>query len=374
MATAPVVVTRTGTGWTVDVTAANLSPDLTLKDFIVFHGSPASLANNADYAKTSQTVLTYSGSSLALNTPVEVRRRTPETPIQIISYAQRFSSGDFNNEIDRITRRAEEYTLFGIGPGSILTTATPLDTPFGVSWNGNIVNPPTMNAVYDEMILKAPLASPAFTGVPTAPTASLATNNTQLATTAFVQGNLASYAPLASPTLTGTPTAPTASTTTDSTQIATTAHVKNWWASRCEVVLVKNGWTISDSFSYSTVTSITEKLDAAGNWASDTFTAPATGTYEIVVNLDISCTGGSGLSAMLTSVDVFVNGSTAHLIYQTYDEGVSTTESRGGRIILDLTSGNTLQFRQFVDIDGSGYTITIAKWNATIRRIDSPVT
>jgi hypothetical protein len=36
---------------------------------------------------------------------------------------------------------------------------------------------------------KAPLASPAFTGVPTAPTAAAATNNTQIATTAFVQGS-----------------------------------------------------------------------------------------------------------------------------------------------------------------------------------------
>ena len=42
---------------------------------------------------------------------------------------------------------------------------------------------------------KAPLASPAFTGVPTAPTATVATNTTQLATTAFVQAvNAAVYA------------------------------------------------------------------------------------------------------------------------------------------------------------------------------------
>lgn len=36
---------------------------------------------------------------------------------------------------------------------------------------------------------KAPLASPALTGTPTAPTAALATNTTQLATTAFVLAN-----------------------------------------------------------------------------------------------------------------------------------------------------------------------------------------
>ena len=43
------------------------------------------------------------------------------------------------------------------------------------------------------LALKAPLASPAFTGTPTAPTAALGTNTTQLATTAFAFG-VASHA------------------------------------------------------------------------------------------------------------------------------------------------------------------------------------
>jgi hypothetical protein len=133
---------------------------------------------------------------------------------------------------------------------------------------------------------KAPLASPALTGTPTAPTAVPATNSTQIATTAFVQealsaagagdmskavydttnngkvdvaevaeavpwtgvtgkpstftptahahstsditgldATLADKAPLVSPALTGTPTAPTATGGTNSTQIATTAFV-----------------------------------------------------------------------------------------------------------------------------------------------------
>lgn len=81
--------------------------------------------------------------------------------------------------------------------------------------------------------LKAPLASPSLTGTPTAPTAAVDTNTTQLATTAYVvgQGYLKSatasstYAPLSSPALTGTPTAPTATADTNSTQLATTAYV-----------------------------------------------------------------------------------------------------------------------------------------------------
>lgn len=59
---------------------------------------------------------------------------------------------------------------------------------------------PSQNAVFDALALKAPLASPPLTGTPTAPTASAGTNTTQLATTAFVQGEKAS------PTLTGTTT------------------------------------------------------------------------------------------------------------------------------------------------------------------------
>jgi hypothetical protein len=44
--------------------------------------------------------------------------------------------------------------------------------------------------VTDSIALKAPLASPALTGTPTAPTAATSTNTTQLATTAFVQSEI----------------------------------------------------------------------------------------------------------------------------------------------------------------------------------------
>ena len=56
----------------------------------------------------------------------------------------------------------------------------------------------------DDLSGQAPLASPAFTGTPTAPTASAGTNTTQLATTAYVQtavANLINSAPTALDTL-----------------------------------------------------------------------------------------------------------------------------------------------------------------------------
>jgi len=64
-----------------------------------------------------------------------------------------------------------------------------------------------------------------LTGIPTAPTADLNTNTTQLATTAFVATAISSKANLASPTFTGTPLAPTAIAGTSTTQLATTAFV-----------------------------------------------------------------------------------------------------------------------------------------------------
>ena len=63
--------------------------------------------------------------------------------------------------------------------------------------------------------------SPAFSGIPTAPTPAVSTNTAQLATTAFVQNNKAS------PAFSGVPTAPTAVALTNTTQLATTAFVSN---------------------------------------------------------------------------------------------------------------------------------------------------
>jgi len=71
--------------------------------------------------------------------------------------------------------------------------------------------------------LKANLASPVFTGDPTAPTPATADNDTSIATTAYVKAQ--GYATLASPVFTGNPTAPTPTAGDNDTSIATTAFV-----------------------------------------------------------------------------------------------------------------------------------------------------
>lgn len=75
---------------------------------------------------------------------------------------------------------------------------------------------------------KAPTASPAFSGNPTAPTPSPGDNDTSIATTGFVQAALAAsgFAPVANPVFTGNPQAPTPTAGDNDTSLATTAFVK----------------------------------------------------------------------------------------------------------------------------------------------------
>lgn len=107
-----------------------------------------------------------------------------------------------------------------------LTGSPTAPTPTTGNNSTRIATTAFVQASLPNISLYAPLASPAFTGSPTAPTQSTSDNSTKVATTAFVKANLpdlSTYAPLASPALTGTPTAPTAAAGTSTTQIATTA-------------------------------------------------------------------------------------------------------------------------------------------------------
>ena len=65
--------------------------------------------------------------------------------------------------------------------------------------------------VETQLLIKAPLASPTFTGIPITPTASNSDNSTQVATTAFVKNQ--AYATISAPTFIGTVTIPTLAVT-----------------------------------------------------------------------------------------------------------------------------------------------------------------
>jgi len=88
------------------------------------------------------------------------------------------TSGDAKSEGDdqiRLTKRAVRQSFPNVG-GAVTATHTELNFVAGAT-----------SPIQAQITARAPLASPAFTGAPTAPTALPGTNNTLLATTAFTK-------------------------------------------------------------------------------------------------------------------------------------------------------------------------------------------
>src|SRR5215469_731271 len=108
-------------------------------------------------------------------------------------------------------------------------------------------NPPTSPGFADGQVLLASALNGAFLAKQDYPaiTQPQGTNDTTIATTAFVQNVLVHQsAPLNSPAFTGTPTAPTPTPATDfSTKIATTAYVQNAIAAVSSGVTLINAGT-----------------------------------------------------------------------------------------------------------------------------------
>lgn len=71
-------------------------------------------------------------------------------------------------------------------PGNTITIAVSGVVADAIN-DGTTTVAPSQNAVFDALAVKAPIASPTFTGTPAAPTATQGTNTTQVATTAYVQ-------------------------------------------------------------------------------------------------------------------------------------------------------------------------------------------
>lgn len=204
---------------------------------------------------------------------------------------------------------------------------------------------------------KAPLASPAFTGAPTAPTATAGSNTTQIATTEFVRtatanlvaqtitngvttsapsqdavfDALALKSPINSPTFTGFPAAPTASPGDNTTKLATTAFVAAAQAvaeDRANHTGTQPSSTISDFNS----------------------AARAQVEAELVAGANVAITpSGSGASRQLTiaassgAVDS-VNGQTGTVVLDTDDisEGATNKYFTEGRVRSTVLTGLSL--------------------------------
>lgn len=257
--------------------------------------------------------------------------------------------------------------------------------------------------------LRAPLASPALTGSPEAPTPAQGNESDRLATTAFVAqaitailnappatldtlnelaaalgddpnfaatvtALLSQKAPLASPDLTGVPKAPTAGPGTNSTQIASTAFVQSalaglGWLDRNAVAAdlaldATNSGQLVDVDT--TATDITITLAGAGNGAGE----DPDGTYFLLRNAgsktlniasgsaDIRLPGGHLVSslklpALGSNIVLRSDGTTYAVLWQSGADSVFSARCSASHVLQSNIFTKTQFDTVLEDLDGS---------------------
>ena len=228
--TAAVNVVRSGTSFTIDTTAANLSEDLNTKDFLVLDQTNEVTLSNVNFTKTSQTVLTYSGADIGTDISLEVRRNTPVERFQVQQFGNKFDSSTYNEETDRILGRIFEITLFGAGATEFFIP-TPQNQAYAATWATDLVRGRTANVLYAEMELMPRLAdNETITGTRVFQGAVTVDNTTLTIDTdasIVANGNLDINSSSADFTGVTNFTRATPSTPTNNTEVSTTAFVRN---------------------------------------------------------------------------------------------------------------------------------------------------
>jgi hypothetical protein len=252
-------------------------------------------------------------------------------------------------------------TTFPNVSGAVTPTHTELNYVDGVT-----------SAIQTQMDLKAPLASPTFTGTVVLPaTTSIdVVSATEIGylngVTSALQTQIDAKAPLASPTLTGTPAAPTAAAGTNTTQIATTAFViAEAFSSALPSQTGNSGKIITTdgaTASWGTVTGTGDAVRAT----SPTLVTPALGTPSALVLTNatgLPVAGGGTGAATFTDGGVLIGNTTGAIqatsagtagqVLTSNGAGVDPTFQAGVGLVLLATgpasSSAALDFTTLID-------------------------
>ena len=249
------------------------------------------------------------------------------------------------------------------------------DVGLGNVDNTSDANKPVSTAAQTALDLKAPLASPTFTGTVTTPlsTAGYVKTNASgvLSSSAAISqsdvtgltSDLALKAPLDSPALTGTPTAPTATAGTNTTQVATTAFVTGAVADLIASApgalntLDELAAALGDDANFATT--VTNSLTAKAPLASPTFTGTVTLPAAGIVFSD-----GTQAKAGVPSITTFATAISSSATLAAGEQDKFVPLSGAVTITLPASGYSTGQSIDFYQSSGTGAQFSSA--NSTV--------
>jgi len=275
-----------------------------------------------------------------------------------------------STDVHGISDTANLVTLAGTQTLTNKTITSPSGLVKGDVGLGNVDNTsdadkPVSTAAQTALDLKAPLASPTFTGTVTTPlsTAGYVKTNASgvLSSSAAIAqadvtsltADLADKAPLASPALTGTPTAPTATAGTNTTQIATTAFVTGAVADLIASApgalntLDELAAALGDDANFATT--VTNSLAAKAPLASPTFTGTVTLPAAGIVFSD-----GTQAKAGVPSITTFATTVSSSATLAAGEQDKFVPLSGAVTITLPATGYSTGQSIDFFQVSGTG--------------------
>jgi hypothetical protein len=275
-----------------------------------------------------------------------------------------------STDVHGISDTANLVTLAGVQTLTNKTITSPSGLVKGDVGLGNVdntsdANKPVSTATQTALDLKANAASPTFTGTVTTPlsTAGYVKTNASgvLSSSAAVAqadvtnltSDLALKAPLASPALTGTPTAPTANAGTNTTQIATTAFVTGAVADLIASApgalntLDELAAALGDDANFAST--VTNSLATKAPIASPTFT----GTVTVAAN-GIAFTDGTQTKAGVPSITTFATAISSNATIAAGEQDKFVPLTGAVTITLPATGYSTGQSIDFYQASGTG--------------------
>lgn len=375
-----VVTTKSGTGWTVDVTDCNLLQDNSIKDFRVL--IDGSLQGLADFTKVNPTTIQYNGASLSAGTSVEVRRVTPPNRVQEVEFGSRFSSALWEAELNRQSRIAHELEINGALGGTTFSAPSIENDPFSAGWQGQTGDGASKDALYNVISGKAEKQDGTLDNVTltnnqgnnTTPTVPTNTEDDTIASTSFVHSLIDSD-------LTNNPTLGSASSLVasppindTSSRLATTAYVSEKHNRELLLLFNANGQNLSSSNNSISAVNVTFDTDAislsSGNLSYDSSTGHITigesGTYLFCVGVNVTSNNSNNIFNIRIIVKRVDDGVTVFTSPQFYPNNAKEGQANISGI-QNVSAGEEYVVEMFITTDGSPLDCTVSPVDSKTR-------